>query len=176
MYVFWNAQNLNIFLYWISYIQAQTSYKSPYNISDAVQINRKKNNLYDKKRSHDFDSVKIKSDIEFEKSYEVKKIIKKKIKKYEKISIIQYLIRWFNYKSEYDKWKNLATLINCINLIHDYEKNKTALIKKKWTKNFDKKTTRNLQTHQMKNSKKKQIKKTVSKQLMKWINQLLSIF
>ena len=90
----------------------------------------KKNDLYDRKRSHYFDSIKIESDTEFEKSYEVKKIVNKKIRKYEKTWIIQYLIRWLDYESEYDEWKNLAALIDCMNLIYDYEKNETALIKK----------------------------------------------
>ena len=99
-------------------------------IDDAARINRKKNDLYDKKRSHYFDSIKIEGDTDFEKSYEVKKIVNKKIKTYEKISIIQYLIRWFDYESEYDEWKNLAALIDCMNLVHDYEKNETVLIKK----------------------------------------------
>ena len=53
----------------------------------------KKNDSYDRKRSHYFDSIKIENDTDFEKSYEIKKIVNKKIKTYEKISVIQYLIR-----------------------------------------------------------------------------------
>ena len=83
----------------------------------------KKNDSYDKKRSHYFDSIKIENDTDFEKTYEIKKIVDKKIKTYEKISIIQYLIRWLDYESKYDEWKSFAALIDCMNLIHDYEKN-----------------------------------------------------
>ena len=53
----------------------------------------KKNDSYDKKRSHYFDSIKIEGDTDFEKSYEVKKIVDKRIRTYEKISVTQYLIR-----------------------------------------------------------------------------------
>ena len=118
---------------------------------------------------HYFNSIKIKNDIDFEKSYEVKKIVNKKIKKYEKTPITQYLIRWLDYESKYDEWKNLATLIDCMNLIHDYEKNEQKILIKK--------TMKYVQINQKKKIlKKKQTKKTVSEQLVEWINWLLNIF
>ena len=103
-----------------------------YSVISMTQLESvEKKNLYDKKRSHYFDSIKIESDTDFEKSYEIEKIVNKKIKMYEKISVTQYLIRWFDYESKYDEWKNLAALIDCMNLIHDYKKNdKKTLIKR----------------------------------------------
>ena len=55
------------------------------------------------------------------KSYEIKKLINKRIKNYEKRQIIQYLLRWKDYKFEYDKWKLFTALNNFINVVKNYE-------------------------------------------------------
>ena len=46
------------------------------------------NDLYQKNRSNYFEFVVVKGDTEFEKSYEMKKIIVKRQRKYEKIEMI----------------------------------------------------------------------------------------
>lgn len=80
-------------------------------------------NSYDKSRPHYPEAVEVEEDIEFEKSYEVEKMIDKRERRFEKIMIIQYLIKWLKYDPEYDEWKSLAALTDCMNLVHVYEKN-----------------------------------------------------
>lgn len=48
---------------------------------------------YDKKKPHYPDAIEMKKDIKFEKSYKMKKMMSKRIKIYDKISVIEYLIR-----------------------------------------------------------------------------------
>ena len=55
--------------------------------------------------------------------YEIKKLIKKRVRKYNIIEITQYLIRWFDYDFEYDEWRNLFVLHNCMNLMKKFETN-----------------------------------------------------
>jgi hypothetical protein len=59
--------------------------------------------------------------IDFEKNYEIKRIVDKRFRIYDKIIVIQYLIRWFEYEFEYDEWKFLFVLIDCIDFIEKYE-------------------------------------------------------
>lgn len=112
---------------------------------------------YNRNRPHYFDSIKMKRNIEFEKSYEVKKIINKRIKIYEKTAMIQYFIRWLEYGPEYDEWKNLAALADCMNLIRDYENKNIGIVKKTSQHDSKKKkmTRRDHDTAQMKPFKKK---------------------
>ena len=56
------------------------------------------------------------------KSYEIEKLINKRIKNYEKRQIIQYLLRWKNYEFEYNEWKSFTALSNFMNLVENYEK------------------------------------------------------
>lgn len=50
-------------------------------------------NSYNKPRFDHFDFVQIKNNTKTIKSYEVKKIVVKKIRKYDKINVIQYRIQ-----------------------------------------------------------------------------------
>ena len=77
---------------------------------------------YDRYRSHYSSFVHIKNDTKIEKFYEIKKLINRRMKRYEKKNVTQYLIRWFNYNSKYDEWKSLSALNNFINLMKKYEK------------------------------------------------------
>lgn len=70
---------------------------------------------------HYFVFVHIKENIEVEKFYEVEKLVNRRIRRYEKKNVIQYLIQWIEYKSKYDEWKNLSTLNNFLNLVKVYE-------------------------------------------------------
>ena len=60
-------------------------------------------NPYEKNRSHYLESVEVEKEIEFEKFYEIEKIINKRVKKYEKINVTQYFIRWLGYGPEFDE-------------------------------------------------------------------------
>lgn len=84
---------------------------------------------YNRYRSHHFESIEIASDIEIEKSYEVEKIVTKRIKRYDKIMITQYLIRWLEYDSEYDEWRGMSDLTECLDLIEKFEKEQHSSIK-----------------------------------------------
>ena len=80
-------------------------------------------NLYQRFRFHYSNFVKMKNDTKKYQFYEVKRFVVKKIKKYNKIMIIQYLMRWFDYESKYDKWKNINAFENNLNLMKQYELN-----------------------------------------------------
>ena len=80
--------------------------------------------FYNRSRSDHFDVVEMKKSFntDWKKSYEVKKLIKKKDRKYEKTKMTKYLIRWLKYESEFDEWKSLSTLTNFMTLMKNYER------------------------------------------------------
>ena len=80
--------------------------------------------FYNRFRFSHFDVVEMKktSNIDWKKSYEMKKLIKKKNRKYEKTKMIKYLIKWLKYEFEFDEWKSLSILANFIILMKNYEK------------------------------------------------------
>ena len=67
------------------------------------------------------DSVHVEGDTENNKSYEVEKILSKRMKKFERTNVTQYLIRWLKYDSKYDEWRSINTLDNCLQLVKKYE-------------------------------------------------------
>ena len=79
--------------------------------------------FFGRKRPDYSEFVKVEKDIEYEKSYEVKKVISKKNRKYDNIEMTQYLIRWLKYDFEFDEWKSFFALTDCMDLIEEYEKN-----------------------------------------------------
>ena len=80
--------------------------------------------FYNRSRSNHFDVVEMKStfNIFWKKFYEIEKLMKRKDRKYDKIKIMKYLIRWLDYEFEFDKWKSLSTLANFMTLMKNYEK------------------------------------------------------
>ena len=62
------------------------------------------------------------SNIEFEKNFEMKIIINKRIRIFNKTRITQYLIRWKNWNSIYDEWRNIVKLIEFIDFVEKYER------------------------------------------------------
>ena len=60
--------------------------------------------------------------IEFEKNFEIEIIIDKRLRIFNKITITQYLIRWKDWNSIYDEWKNIVKLIESIDLVENYER------------------------------------------------------
>ena len=79
-------------------------------------------NFYNRSRSDYLDSMYVKENIETEKSYEMKKITDKRIKKFDRTQITQYKIKWKEYDFEFDEWKSLFRLNDCMNLVKNYEK------------------------------------------------------
>ena len=72
-------------------------------ISVAQLKSANESNSYDRKKPNYLESVKIEKNSEYNKSYEVEKVISKKIRKYDNIEMIQYFIRWLKYDFEFDE-------------------------------------------------------------------------
>ena len=96
-------------------------------------------NLYQRARFNYFEIVEIKNDTLEYQFFEIEKLIIKRIRKYNRIYVIQYLIRWLNYESKYDEWKSLSTFNNNLKLVKQYE---ITHSKKMIFRQRDKKTTR----------------------------------
>ena len=105
---------LNILLRWkIHFVISMAQLES----TSSVQ------NSYNRSRLDHSNSVYVENDIEIEKSYEMKRVIDKRIRKFDTISITQYKIKWREYDSEFDEWKSVSQLKDCMNLVKEYEKN-----------------------------------------------------
>ena len=81
----------------------------------------KSSDSYNRFRSNYFDSVHVEENTKNNKFYEVEKILNKRIRKFERTNVTQYLIRWLRYDSKYDEWKSINTLNNCFQLVKKYE-------------------------------------------------------
>ena len=79
--------------------------------------------FYQRSRSHYFDSIEMKEDIDQYRFYEMKRLMNKRIRKYNKTLITQYLVRWVDYEFEFDEWRNVFDLQNSLNLIENYNLN-----------------------------------------------------
>ena len=78
-------------------------------------------NSYNRFRSNHSNTVKIEKNTKYDKFYEIERILAKRIRKYKRIAITQYLIKWFEYDHEFNEWKSISTLNNCLNLVQDFE-------------------------------------------------------
>ena len=76
---------------------------------------------YERPRPTHPDSVEVEGDTEEWKSYEVEKVVKKRIRRYGNRPIAQYLIRWLGYGPEYDEWRSLSALGDCMELVEEFE-------------------------------------------------------
>jgi hypothetical protein len=81
-------------------------------------------NLYNKSRSNKSKSVYMKENTENVKSFEMKRLINKRNIARE----IEYLLRWKDYDSEWNEWRNLDELQNFLDLIEDYENSMNNII------------------------------------------------
>ena len=81
-------------------------------------------NFYNKFRFNHSEEVEIKDifNMSWLKSYEIKKLINRRIKNYEKRKIIQYLLRWKDYEFKYDEWKSFTALSNFMNFVENYKR------------------------------------------------------
>ena len=95
-------------------------------------------NSYQRLRSHHSDSVKMKKNTNEYRFYEIDKLVSKRIRKYNKTLITQYLVKWIDYEFEFDEWRNVFDFQNSLNLIQNYELNHS----KKFNDKNDKRRTR----------------------------------
>ena len=74
--------------------------------------------FFRRKRSNHFDSIFVEKNIDKVKSFEIERFINKRQIKRRKF---EYLIRWREYESKFNNWRNLSKLDNVANLIRNYE-------------------------------------------------------
>ena len=99
------------FIWKIHFIVSITQLKSKSNIEDS----------YNRFKSDHSNVVKVEENMKYDKFYEMKRIFAKRIRKYDRTAIIQYLIKWLEYESEFNEWKSLSSLDDCLNLVEEFE-------------------------------------------------------
>jgi hypothetical protein len=87
-----------------------------------TQLKSTSNDSYKRSRSNHFDFVFVENDTKTLTFYEIKRILTKRTRQYEKIKMNQYLIKWKEYASEFDEWKNIFDVKICIALIKNFER------------------------------------------------------
>jgi hypothetical protein len=75
-------------------------------------------NSYKRSHSNDSESVHVENDIDQVKFFEIESLINKR---HSAIRESKYLVRWKDWKSQYDEWRNISELHNVMNLINEYE-------------------------------------------------------
>ena len=75
-------------------------------------------NFFRRHRFTQSNFVFVEEDIDLIKFFELKRIINKRMIARREV---EYLVRWKNYDSEYDVWKNLSKLNDVMNLMQKYE-------------------------------------------------------
>ena len=116
------AYELNIFFRWkIHFVISMTQLK----LANSHQ------NSYNRLKSNHSNSIYVESDTKTKKFYEMKTIIDKRVKKFERTSITQYKINWLEYDLEFDEWRFIFKL-NCMNLIEKYEKKQLDNQRERW--------------------------------------------
>jgi hypothetical protein len=76
---------------------------------------------YERSWSINLESIEMKNDIVDKNSYEVERILKKRNRKYEKITMIQYLVKWKRWKLNHNFWVFAKNCENFMNRIMKYE-------------------------------------------------------
>ena len=66
-------------------------------------------------------SVEVEENTDDWKSYIVERIVDKRLRKFERITVTQYNIKWSSYEPEFNEWRSLSYLNNCMKLIEEYE-------------------------------------------------------
>jgi hypothetical protein len=83
---------------------------------------------YDRSRSTNSESMNMTNDdISQKRSFEVKQVLKKRIRKYEKITTTQYLMKWLKWKFEHNSWISKKDMKNSMKLIMKYNNRLTAI-------------------------------------------------
>ena len=72
-------------------------------------------------RPHMPPAVFVDDDIDAVKSFEVDRLLNKRIVRKGKGRAVEYLVRWTRYGPEWDRWYNIKDLDNAADLVRDYE-------------------------------------------------------
>jgi hypothetical protein len=80
-----------------------------------AQLKSAKNDLdlFDRFRSINSKFVETNEDTSSKRSYEVERILKERIRKYEKISVKQFLCKWKDWESKHNTWESKKELRKC---------------------------------------------------------------
>ena len=76
---------------------------------------------FKRSRSDYSNSIFVERDIDIAKSYKLKRILNKRTIKRERKQSIEYLIKWKDYDSKFDKWMNIKNFQNAKELVEEYE-------------------------------------------------------
>ena len=95
-------------------------------------VSNKNIDSYNRSKSNYLDEMKVESlfNIVYWKFYEVEKLIDKRTRKFDRIFVIQYLVRWREYDFEYDEWRSIIIFDNVMNLVEVYERANSSNISK----------------------------------------------
>ena len=104
------AYRLNIFRKWIIH--------SIFSIAQLKSCFDSINDFFRRHRLTQSNFVFVEKNTDLIKSFELKRIVNKRMIVRREV---EYLIRWKNYESEYDVWRNLSKLSDVMNLIQRYE-------------------------------------------------------
>ena len=93
-------------------------------------------NLYQRSKSDYSNEIKIEKllNTKQKNNYEMKNLINRRQRTFDKITVKQYLVHWKDYESEYDEWKSIIKLIDFLKLVKQYESShfsKTSIIELK---------------------------------------------
>ena len=84
----------------------------------------RENNSFNR-QSHESDSVIIDDNYDSNdsvSSYKIEQLLDKKVTNVRNKIKIEYLVRWYDYESEWNVWYNIKNLQQTFNLIIDYER------------------------------------------------------
>ena len=77
---------------------------------------------YDRPRTTYPGEVYMEGDTEEYRSYEVERIVKKRVRKFGKTKVTHYLLRRLGWGPEHDVWNSTAALDECMDLVEDFER------------------------------------------------------
>ena len=72
------------------------------------------------------DSVKVEGDTEDWKSYEVERVEAKRLRKFGRTTVTQYFVKWVGYGPEFNEWRSISYLDNCLDLVEEFEQRELA--------------------------------------------------
>ena len=78
-------------------------------------------NPYQRPKFNHFFAVEMENDIPTYQSYEIEKLVDKRVRKYNKTNVTQYLMRQFKYGFEHGQWKKKSVFNDCLTLVEKYE-------------------------------------------------------
>ena len=78
-------------------------------------------NLYQRPKFNNFFAVEMENDIPTYQSYGMKRLVDKRVRKYNKSNVTQYLMRWLKYGFEHDQWKKKSIFNDCLKLVKKYK-------------------------------------------------------